>query len=186
MPVDEVCFELEEHVEKAISFLKSEFRGVRTGRAHSGLVEHIKVDYYGAQSELRQLAQISTPEASLIMIKPFDPSSIKAIDKAITSSDLGLNPQSDGKVLRLNIPALSGERRQQLVGQVKSMAEQAKVAARNARRDANKQLDLEQKNKVITEDEQKSGKEETQKLTDKCVEQIDELLKQKSEEIMEV
>src|SRR5204862_5547838 len=142
--------------------LRHELRSIRTGRASPALVENIKVDYYGSPTDLRAIAAISVPEATQILIKPFSPGDIKSIEKAINDSKLGLSPHSDGKQLRLMLPALSQERRQQLVGQCKSHAETAKIAIRNARRDANKILDTEKKGGVITEDEDTHGKEQVQ------------------------
>ncbi len=184
--MDEILFDVEEKMEGAIEYLRSELRGIRTGRATTGLVDHIKVDYYGSPTELRQLANIATPEATLIIIKPFDPESLKDIEKAIITSDLGINPSNDGKILRLMVPALSGERRQQLVGQVKKMAEQTRVAIRNARRDGNKDVDAAQKATELTEDDAKRGKDDIQKLTDRYEERVTELLDAKTNEVMEL
>jgi ribosome recycling factor len=184
--MDEILFAVEEKMEGAIEYLRSEFRGIRTGRATTGLVDHIKVDYYGSPTELRQLANIATPEANLIIIKPFDPESLKDIEKAITASDLGINPSNDGKILRLMVPALSGERRQQLVGQVKKMAEQTRVAIRNARRDGNKDVDAAEKASDLTEDDAKRGKDDIQKLTDDYEKKVTELLDAKTKEVTEL
>ena len=186
MTPDKITFEAEEEMEKTIDFLKSEYRSVRTGRASTALVEHIKVDYYGSQTPLNQLANISTPEATMIVIKPFDISAAKDIEKAILASSLGITPNNDGKILRLNIPPLSGERRQQLAQTIKQMGEQARVSIRNARRDANKHFDHAQKDKKITEDDRDEGKKEMDELTKKYVGKVDELIKAKTEEIMEV
>src|SRR5687768_15255195 len=138
MPVDDILLECEEHMEKATNHLQQELRGIRTGRASPALVEHIKVDYYGTPTDLKAIASISIPEATQILVKPFSPADLKAIEKAIGDSKLGLTPHSDGKQLRMNLPALSQERRLQLVGQCKQYIEAAKIAIRNARRDANK------------------------------------------------
>ena len=186
MAMDEILLETEDAMESAVGYLKQEFRGIRTGRASGGLVEHIKVDYYGSPTDLRQLANISTPEANLIVIKPFDPNSLKDIERAVHASDLGITPAADGKVIRLTIPPLSGERRQQLVTQVKKMSEQTRVAIRNARRDANKDIDKQQKDGELTEDEAKRGKDEVQKLTDKYEAEVDKLLTAKTAEIEEL
>jgi ribosome recycling factor len=184
--MDEILFEVEEKMESAVEYLRSEFRGIRTGRATPGLVEHIKVDYFGSATDLRQLANIATPEANLIIIKPFDPSSLKDIEKAIMASDLGINPNNDGKILRLSVPPLSGERRQQLVGQIKKMAEQARVAIRNARRDGNKDIDAAQKASELTEDDAKRGKDDVQDLTKKFEDTVTELVDAKSKEIQDL
>jgi ribosome recycling factor len=144
----------------------------------------MKVDYYGTPTPLKQMATLATPQADMVVIKPFDPSSLKDIEKAIKNSDLSIAPVVDGKLIRLNIPALSEERRKQLVGQAKQMGEQAKVSIRNIRRDANKQLEKEQKNKIITEDELDKGKKQVDDITRECVDQVDLVVKKKSDEIM--
>ena len=183
--MDEILFEVESHMETALEYLRREFRGIRTGRASGGLVEHIKVDYYGSQTDLRQLATISTPESNLIVIKPFDPSGMKDIERAIQASDLGITPSADGKVIRLSVPPLSIERRDQLKGRVKKLAEAARVTVRNARRDGNKITDTKQKASELTEDEAKKGKDSIQKLTDSFEKKISELLDAKTTEIQD-
>lgn len=186
MSVEEAVLAAEEKMEKAAAFLKNEYRTMRTGRATPALVDTIKVDYYGSATSLKDMASIAAPEANLIVIKPFDMTSIKSIEKALLASPLGITPNSDGRIIRLVVPALSGERRRQLAQQVKQMAEQARVSVRNSRRDANKALDQEQKDKVLTEDERDDGKKEIDELTQKYIGQIDEVLKAKTDEIMEV
>lgn len=183
--MDEILLDTETKMDDAIDYLRKEFRGIRTGRASGGLVEHIKVEYYGSPTDLRQLATISTPEANMIVIKPFDPGTLKDIERAIQASDLGITPNADGKVIRLNIPPLSIERRNQLVGQVKKMAEQTRVAIRNARRDGNKDVDTREKASELTEDEAKKGKDDIQDLTKKYEAKVDELLDAKVNEIQE-
>ena len=183
MALDEICFQGEEKMDKAVAFLASEFRGIRTGRATTGLVEHLKVEYYGSGTPLQQLASLSTPEANLIVIKPFDPSCIKDIERAILTSELGISPQSDKRMIRLTVPPLSGERRKQLANQVKHLAEQARISIRNIRREANKHIDQEQKDKKATEDEADKGKDEVQDLTKKYEKKVGELLKGKLAEI---
>ncbi len=185
MPIDDILLECEEHMDKTVDFFLRELRGIRTGRASAGLVDHIKVDYYGAPTELRQLAAISVPEPDLIAIKPFDPSTTKDIEKAILASDLGITPVNDGKIIRLPVPTMSVDRRQQVVGQLKKMAEQARVALRNVRRDANKTADKEKGNSLLTEDDVKVCKEEVQKLTDEHGKKIDAGLTEKTAEILE-
>ncbi len=172
-------------MEKCLSFLKDEHRGVRTGRASPGLVEHLKVQVasYGSTMALRELATISTPDAVTVLIKPFDPGTSKDIEKAIQTSDIGITPASDGKVIRLPIPPLSGERRAELATHVKKMGEAQKVAIRNVRRDANKAIDAAQKDSTLTEDEAKNAKDKIQKLTKKCEDQVDAMGKAKAEEI---
>ena len=183
MPLDEIAFQAEEKMEKAVAFLAAEFRSLRTGRATTGLVEHLKVDYYGSSTPLQQLAALSAPEANLIVIKPFDPSSIKDIERAILASELGITPQSDKRVIRLAVPPLSGERRKHLANQVKHMSEEARISIRNVRREANKHIDQEQKNKTATEDEAEKEKKEIQGLTKKYEDKVGELLKTKLTEI---
>jgi len=185
MAIDDILLETEEKMEHAVEHLRRELRGIRTGRASTGLVEFIKVDYYGSPTDLRQLATISTPEANLILIKPFDPSSTKDIERAITSSDLGINPATDGKVIRLAVPALSMERRQQLAGQIKKLAEASRVAIRNIRRDANKECDKQEKDSELTEDEADKCKEDVQKLTNDYEKKITDILETKTKEIQE-
>ncbi|NLX05462.1 MAG: ribosome recycling factor [Phycisphaerae bacterium] len=186
MPVDDIQLEAEASMSDAVDFLKSELRGIRTGRASTALVEHIRVQYYGTPTELRQMAQISTPEGNLIVIKPFDASVLKEIEKAIHASDIGITPSSDGRVIRLNVPPLSGERRRQLAQHVRQLGEQAKVSIRNARRDANKQIDQEQKGGDIPEDNAETAKEEIQNLTKKYETEVDETAAAKIKEIEEI
>lgn len=173
---------------KCVEYLKQEMRGIRTGRAHPGLVEHLKIDVasYGSSMQLRELATISVPEPSTLLVKPFDPGTLKDIEKGIQTSSLGVTPQSDGKAIRLPIPALSGERRQQLVQQVKKLAEAQKIAVRNVRRDINKVIDAEEKAGTTSEDQAKELKERIQKLTRKHEDEIDALVIAKTREIEEV
>jgi ribosome recycling factor len=186
MPSDDILLDCEDHMDKAVEHLRHELRGLRTGRATPALVENIKVDYYGTPTELRSIAAISVPEATQILIKPFSPGDLKAIEKAISETKLGLTPHSDGKQLRLMLPALSQERRQQLVGQAKVWGEEAKIRIRNARRDANKITDTEGKGGVMTEDETTSVKDQIQELTKTYEGKIDEVLEHKKKEIMAV
>ena len=180
--MQKVISKAEERMKKSISALEEEFSLLRTGRASASIFDKLRVDYYGSPTPLNQIANISVPEARLIVIQPFDRNSIGDIEKAILSSELGLNPGNDGKVIRINIPPLNEERRKELVKQAKSIAENAKVSIRNIRRDTNDQI----KNGDFTEDEQKKGIDEVQKLTDRYVEKINGILKKKEEEIMEV
>jgi len=186
MPIDEIQFEAEEHMSNAVEFQKSELRGIRTGRASTALVEHIKVQYYGTATEIRQLSAISTPDASLIVIKPFDQKCIKDIEKGILASDLGITPNNDGRIIRLAIPPLSGERRKQIAQQVRKLAEQAKITIRNARRDANKKIDQQQKSGQIPEDDADHAKEEIQDLTRDYEKKVDDALGAKIKEIEEI
>ncbi|MHC4389019.1 MAG: ribosome recycling factor [Planctomycetota bacterium] len=184
MPVREIVNDCESKMKKAVEVLHSDLKTVRTGRASTGLVENIKVDYYGTPTPLKQLATLAAPGADMIVIKPFDPGSVKEIEKAIKSSDLSIAPLVEGKLIRLNVPPLSGERRTQLVGQAKQTGEQAKVSIRNIRRDANKQLEKEQKDKVITEDDLEKGKKQIDDITKEYTDKIDSAIKNKSDEIM--
>ncbi len=185
MNTDDILLDVEEKMDAAVDYLRKEFRGIRTGRASVGLVDHIKVDYYGSPTDLRQLATLSTPDASLIVIKPFDPGSLKDIEKAIFASNIGITPSNDGKIIRLAVPALSTERRQQLAGQLKKLTEATRVAIRNARRDGNKEIDRQEKDSLLTEDQAKRAKDEVQKLTDQYEQKVSELLAAKTKEIQE-
>jgi len=173
---------------KVIEYLKDELRGVRTGRATPGLVEHVKIEVasYGSTMELRELASITSPEPSTLVVKPFDPTTIKDIEKGIQTSNVGITPSSDGKMIRLPIPPLSGERRKQLAGQVKSMGEEQKVALRNVRRDVIKKIDADKKASTITEDDADNAKEAIQKIIKKNEGEIDNLITAKSKEIDEI
>jgi ribosome recycling factor len=186
MPLDDILLQAEEEMSNAVDFVKTELRGIRTGRASTALVEHIKVNYFGAMTDLRQLAGLSTPEANLIVIKPFDPTSIKEIDRAIQASGLGITPQSDGRIIRLVVPSLSGERRKQLASQVSKLGEQAKLVVRNARRDANKAIDTEEKGGTIPEDDAEKGREQVQDLTKDYEKKVEDALAAKVKEIEEV
>lgn len=186
MPMDEILFETEEHMEKAIEHLKHEMRGLRTGRATTALVEYVKVDYYGTPTDLRALASLTTPDASSILIKPFDPGSLKDVIRGLEAANLGINPQSDGKQVRMILPPLSQERRQQLAHKVKEAAEQARIALRNVRRDANKHVDREEKDRILTEDQARDGRDDVQELLKKFEAAIDTAVAAKTKEIMEV
>jgi len=186
MPIDDVLLDAELRMEKAVEVFSDSLRGIRTGTASAGLVESIRVDYYGSPTPLRQLAQIAVPDPQLIVIKPYDPGSLPEIEKAIQTSDIGIHPQNDGKVVRLSIPGLSQERRQQLAGRVKAMAEEARIAVRNIRRDANRQLDKDEKDSTISEDDCRRAKDDVQELTDQYEGKVDELLEKKTEDIMRV
>ncbi len=185
MSMDEILLTCEEKMESAVSYLREELRGVRTGRASAGLVDHVKVDYYGSPTDLRQLASIAVPEPTMIMIKPFDPSSIKDIEKALLAANIGMTPMVDGKLIRLSVPALSTERREQLAAQVRKMGESTRVVIRNARRDANKVIDREQKDSILTEDDAAKGKDDVQDLTKKYEGIVTGILDAKTEELME-
>ena len=165
----------EERMEKTISSLKDSFNAIRTGRASQALFDKVRVDYYGTKSPLNQVATISIPEARTVMIQPFDKSLITEIEKAILTSDLGLNPSNDGKVIRIQIPALTQERRKDLVKQAKQIAENSRTSIRNIRRDGNDDLKKKQKAGEITEDELKTEENKLQKLTDKYIAEINKI-----------
>ncbi|MCK6484158.1 MAG: ribosome recycling factor [Phycisphaerae bacterium] len=189
MSVDEIEFEAEERMEKAVDYLKGEFRGVRTGRASPGLVEHLKINvpsYGDAPMDLRSLATISTPEPTMILIKPFDPTTLKDIERGIQASGIGINPQSDGKVIRLPIPPLSGERRQQIIGQIRKMAEAQRVAIRNVRRESIQKVDTGKKAGDVPEDDAKKSTERLDNLTKKYEKDIDAMLAAKTKEVEQV
>ena len=185
MQADEILLDTEERMEKAVNVFRDELRGLRTGRATPALVDSLRVEYYGSPTPLKQMAQISTPDPQQIVIRPFDPGILKDIEKAIRSSDLGMAPNSDGKMIRLQVPPMSGEQRQKMVTRIKKSAEDAKVSCRNIRRDANKQFDAAEKAKEMTEDERDKGKEEVQTLLKKYEDKITEMADKKSKEIME-
>lgn len=185
MDQDEVLLDAEERMEKAVSVLKTSLQGLRTGRATPALVDSVRVDYYGSPTPLKQLANVSVPEPQQILIRPFDASSLSEISKAITASNLGLAPNSDGRVIRLNIPPLSTERRKQLTARVKELAEEARVAIRNIRRDANKQADQSCKDKVFSEDQRDDTKEEIQTLTKKYEGMVNTTSEAKERDIMD-
>src|SRR5947209_18992888 len=185
MTSDEILFDAEERMEKAVGVLTNEFRGLRTGRATPALVDSLRVEYYGSPTPLKQLAQISTPDPQQILIRPFDQNCLKDIEKAIRSSDLGMAPNSDGKMIRLTVPPMSGEQRQKMVTRIKKSAEEAKVALRNIRRDANKHFDQAEKAKEMTEDERDKGKDEVQNLLKQYEDKVGEMADKKSKEVKE-
>src|SRR5438105_11168857 len=185
MTSDEILFDAEERMEKAVNVLNDQLRGLRTGRATPALVDGIRVEYYGSPTPLKQLAQINTPDPQQIIIRPFDQNSLKDIEKAIRSSDLGMSPNNDGKMIRLIVPPMSGEQRQKMVTRIKKLAEDAKVAIRNIRRDANKHFEQAEKAKDMSEDQRDKGKEEVQDLLKKYEDKIAEMGDKKSKEVLE-
>jgi ribosome recycling factor len=185
MTSDEIMFDAEERMEKAVDVFRNELRGLRTGRATPALVDSLKIEYYGSPTPLKQLAQINTPDPQSIVIRPFDASALKEIEKAIRSSDLGMAPNNDGKMIRLTVPAMSGEQRQKLVARIKKSSEDAKVSCRNIRRDANKAFDTAEKGKEMTEDDRDKGKEGVQDLLKGFEDKITEMADKKSKEILE-
>jgi ribosome recycling factor len=176
----------EEGMKKAISSLVQEFNTLRTGRASAALFDSIKIEYYGQKTPLNQVATISVPEARLVVIQPWDKSILGEIEKTLQKSELSINPNNDGKVIRINIPPLTEERRKELVKVAKNKAEQMRVSVRNIRRDANEEYKQLQKSGDISEDDAKRGIDEIQKLTDKYIEEINKLLEEKEKEILEV
>ena len=184
--IKEALAEAKTGMDKAISALQHDLASLRTGRASTGLVEKLLVEYYGTPTALQELALISIPEAQLIAIKPYDPSAIKAIERAIMQSDLGLTPNNDGKLIRLQIPRLTEERRRDLTKSASKRAEEAKVAIRNIRRSAQDDLRNFEKEKMITEDDLHQGRDELQKLTDDYIKKIDDISATKEKEILEI
>ncbi|WP_254116658.1 ribosome recycling factor [Bacillus licheniformis] len=178
--------ETKERMQKAISAYQRELATVRAGRANPSLLDKVAVEYYGAQTPLNQIASITVPEARMLVITPYDKTALGDIEKAIQKADLGVTPSNDGNIIRITIPPLTEERRKELAKLVKKYSEDAKVAVRNIRRDANDDLKKLEKNGEMTEDELRSSTEEVQKLTDEYVSKIDEITKDKEKEIMEV
>ena len=184
--IDEILAETREKMRSTHSYLTEDLAGIRSGRASIALVDRLKVEYYGQESELRQLANISTPEALQILIRPYDKSSIKSIERAILQANVGATPGTDGDVIRLNMPPLTRERRQELVKLLNRRIEEARVSVRNIRRAANDDLREFEREKLISEDEMKQGQTEVQQLTDDSIAKIDAMGKVKETEILEV
>ena len=185
MSEEDILLDVEERMEKAVAKLKADLAGIRTGRANPGLVDSLRVEAYGSPCPLKQLAAVACPEPSQILIRPFDPTTLKDIEKAIQASDLGFNPQSDGKLIRLNVPPLSMEVRRKMVARVKDLCEEAKVAIRNIRRDGNRSADKAEKDKQLSEDQRDSVKAEIQELTKKYEDRATELAKAREKEVLE-
>jgi ribosome recycling factor len=185
MDINSIIRECEQKMDKSVDYFTRELRGIRTGRATTALVDYVKVDYYGSMVDLREIAQVNVPEPTVIMIKPFDPGAKQSIIKAIEIADLGFNPMSDGAAIRINVPAPSADRRKQLVGQVRKMAEESKVAVRNERRDAIKHLDVLAKDKAakVSEDQADGAKKQIEDMTKKHAARIDELCAKKVSEV---
>lgn len=184
--IKEALTEAEARMKGAVRAFEDDLAAIRTGRASPALVEKLTVDYYGTQTPLIQLATITVPEPRLLAIRPFDPATIRDIERAILASDLGLTPSNDGKLIRLNIPTLTEERRHELVRVVRNRAEEARVANRNVRRDVLNDLREFEREKIISEDDLKRGEDELQKLTDHYIEQINEICQRKEKEVLEV
>jgi ribosome recycling factor len=184
--INDILSETEDRMQKTIEHLTKDLATLRAGRANPAMLDKVMADYYGEPTPLNQLANITVPEARLLVIQPWDKSSIASIEKAILKSDLGVNPSNDGNVIRIAIPQLTEERRKELVKVVKKRGEEAKVAVRNIRRDANDMLKSSEKEKMISEDQSKKGNDEIQKTTDKYIKDIDVILVAKEKDIMEV
>lgn len=184
--LDDVLLESDDRMQKSVEFLQKELAGLRTGKASPALVEHVTVDYYGAPTRLREIANISAPEARLLVINPYDPTSLGAIEKAILAANIGVTPVSDGRIIRIPIPELSEERRKELTKVARRLAEEARVAIRNVRRDANEAIKALEKGGKITEDERDAGLKEIQNYTDTHIKKVDDLLAAKEKELMAV
>jgi ribosome recycling factor len=184
--VDEILLNAEERMQHALDSLHENFSGVRTGRANAMVLDRIKVNYYGVPTPINQMAAVKTPDAHMLVIEPWDKSTLRDIERAIVESDLGVTPNNDGSVIRLPFPALTEERRRELAKQCKAYSEEARVGVRNARRDANTALERAQKNDGLPEDDAHRGEDAVQKLTDKYIAKVDESYKVKEADIMEV
>ena len=185
MTTEEILFDVEERMEKAIGVLKSSLAGIRTGRANPGLVDSLRVEVYGSSLPIKQVASVSAPEPTQIVIRPYDAGTIKDIEKAIQASDLGFNPQSDGRIIRLNVPPLSMEVRRKLVGRIRDLVEETKVAIRNVRRDGNKMAEQSEKDKELSEDERDDVKNEVQEFTKKYENLANDMAKAREKDVLE-
>ncbi|MBD2232737.1 ribosome recycling factor [Phormidium tenue] len=186
MSVDDILLETEDQMQKSIEATQRNFNTIRTGRANSSLLDRIEIDYYGAQTPLRQMANISIPDSTTLMIQPYDASSLTTIEKAISMSDVGLTPNNDGRVIRLNIPPLTSERRKEFVKTAGKVAEEGRVSIRNQRRNGIDAVKKLEKASDISEDESRDAQDEIQKLTDKYIAKLDEALAAKEKDIMTV
>ena len=185
MSAEEILFDAEERMEKAIDHLKGNLSGIRTGRANPGLVDSLRVEVYGSATPIKQLASVGAPEPTQIVIRPYDPSTIKDIEKAVVGGGLGFNPQNDGRVIRINIPPLSGEVRRKMVSRIKELSEEAKVSIRNIRRDGNKAAEQAEKAKEVSEDSRDDIKSEIQDLTKKYEAQVSDMAKAREAEVLD-
>ncbi len=185
MAIEQILLDAEERMEKAIDILKKNLSGIRTGRANPGLIDSLRADVYGSPTPIKQIASVGAPEPTQIVIRPYDTSTTKDIEKAIVSSDLGFNPQSDGRVIRINIPPLSTDVRKKMVSRIKELAEEAKVAIRNIRRDSNKAAEQAEKDKLLSEDQRDDVKDSIQELTKKFEERASEMVKTRTAEVMD-
>ncbi len=186
MQATDVLKNAEDHMKKAVSLTQKELQGVRTGRANPALLDRVMVDYYGAPTPLKQLANISTPDGKSLVVQPYDKNSLKDIEVAINKSDLGMTPNNDGNIIRIIVPSLTEERRKELVKYIKKVSEDGKVAIRNSRRDGLESIKKLEKDKSVSEDESRKQQEQLQKLTDKYTKEIDELSASKEKEVLSV
>lgn len=184
--MDNLIKNTEQRMDKSLDALDRDYKAVRVGRANASVLDRINVDYYGVPTPVQQMAAVSMPEPRILMIKPWDASTLREIEKAILTSDIGINPQNDGTSIRLNFPPLTEERRREVVKEVKKMAEESKVSVRNIRRDALEKLKAMKKNNEITEDDEKNGEKKIQNLTDKFCKEIDSLQAAKEKEVIEI
>jgi ribosome recycling factor len=184
--MNELIKNTEEKMNKTVGVLERDYKAIRAGRANASVLDRITVDYYGAPTPIEQMAAVSVPEPRVLMIQPWDASTLKTIEKAILTSDIGINPQNDGRVIRLSFPPLTEERRKEIVKEVKKVSEDSKVAVRNTRRDAIEKLKALKKANTITEDDVANGEKKIQNLTDKYCKEIDELAATKEKEILEI
>ena len=185
MSVEEILMDTEDRMDKALSVLKNNLAGIRTGRATPGLLDSVKVTIYGSQTPLKQLASVGAPEPQQLVIRPFDSGTIKEIEKAIVASELGLNPQSDGRIIRINIPPLSTDVRKKLVARIKDLSEESRVSIRNVRRDSNKAVDTAEKEKLMSEDDRDKAKEDIQELTKKFENLVTDLARSRETDVMD-
>lgn len=185
MSADDILLDTEDRMEKAVSHLKTSLAGIRTGQANPGLVDTLRVEVYGSPTPIKQLASVGAPDPSQIVVRPYDPSTLKDIEKAIIASDLGFNPQNDGRLIRIIIPPLSTEVRRKMVSRIKELTEEGRVSVRNVRRDGNKAADQAEKSKELSEDDRDSIKSDIQDLTKKYEEQITELSKTREDDVMQ-
>lgn len=184
MSVDDVILDSEARMDKAIEILKKNLSGIRTGRANPGMVDSLRVEVYGSPMPIKQIASVGTPEPTQILIRPFDAGTIKDIEKAIVASDLGFNPQSDGRVIRINVPALSTDVRKKMVARIKELAEEARVSIRNIRRDGNKAVEQAEKDKKIGEDDRDAAKEQIQEMTKTYEDKVNDMAKARESDVM--
>ncbi len=185
MSVEDILMDTEDRMDKALGVLKNNLAGIRTGRATPGLLDSVKVTIYGSQTPLKQLASVGAPEPQQLVIRPFDSTTIKEIEKAIVASELGLNPQSDGRIIRINIPPLSTDVRKKLVARIKDLSEESRVSIRNVRRDSNKAVDTAEKDKTISEDDRDKAKESIQELTKKFENSVTDLARSREADVMD-